>query len=835
MVALPGTDFDFSNWEYDPALDDPVLFGSFDTVSPFNPHLPKLQPNLSQSFIPQGFGLPYEDVPPNVATATQPQHAGIVSQYAPEAFSSIDPLLLGQVSQEPRHTHVIDPTLHATPGLTAVPGATGATPMVPPMQGAQIPYMYPDPSAMQPPTPYFHGYRDCTQDLQDFDRNFDPWAMKPPTPTNVLPLPVPKSNKRAHSNSDSESDVPVSKRARAVQQVQIDSDSDSGKVTKPAYVRKHGADRRKSRDSGTSSSGSSSLGQPGRQTVARIGQKPQKCEDKPWVRVNTNTKGETTRTARINGEANELRKYKSKPLPHGNWESRKYTFEYTSHGGLDEFRVKKNSPRQIMEYIMEYPSDDLTLWLQVSPADMARRYGSPGHSKCLFRDCPKHVYGDSGTIDVGHYRIAFDEKFKTYGNKVVDPFDCTGYVHLYCLERFCDFASICQSANVRVDTRVDLPREASQAKWTMSGRPETELAQYFLKACRQDKLRQTDDFKNYPVHQSSSMPKPFEHTLAYALADINVQNRTRSQMRQFLARKLTPNVFMINKGDMEVAMTQKKIKRTKSYKKASRAGRAAAFDFDAHYDEYDPVINIRIAEYMVLKAELEAEDTGGRAPKKSKAKAAPARKRKRAARNDSSSESSDSEPDFHGDSSSDMDEPTASGKRTRTSPRKQARIDYGTNDATMPYPYDMSATAPQPYSYQPYAPPPTQPAQPFITQGYTPARRFTLTQLLSPSGNSLDLRNYPVPPTDDPEPQVTEPPATDGPAVSVEQFISMLDQYIARRKSSTLSIGPRGRSPRKANFNVQPVSESKVFDTEAPPNQLASPRRSSRLASRSFG
>jgi hypothetical protein len=836
MVALPGDEFNFDNLDIENAFDDQTLFFLDNPVGTGEPAMLNFQPNLMQSFL-QDFGLSSEQVPSDSATGIQTQHRETSSNPALNASSFIDPVLL---AQEPQHMQTIDLTLDATPGLTAVPGANGFTPMAPFVYGSQMPPMYPDPSAMQPPAPYFvpANYQGYQGYQQHYPGPFVPYAAQPMAQTNGLPAPL--LNKRSHPDSDSESDVPVNKRARAVQQAQndsdSDSDSDSNKVTKPTRARKHGGGRTKSGDTGVSSSSSSSLDLATRQSISLIGQKPEKCEDKPWVRVNSNTKGETSRTARINGEAKKARKYKSKPLPHGNWESRKYTFEYSSHSGLDEFRVKKMSPRQIMEYIMEYPSDDLTIWLQVSPADMARRYGSPGHSKCLFRDCPKHVYGDSGTIDVGHYRIAFDEKFSTYGNKVVDPFDCTGYVHLYCLERFCDFASICQSANVKVDTRVDLPREATQAKWTMSGRPETDLAQYFIKACRQDKLRQTDNFKDYPEHVSSSTPKNFEHTLAHALADINVQNRTRSQMRQFLARKLTPNVFMINKGDMEIAMTQKKIKKTKAYRKATRNKRAAEFDFEAHYDEYDPVINARIADFMLLKAELDEEDANGR-PKRSKAKAkgAPARKRKRGYRNDSSDESSDSEPELHEDSASDIDEPVAYGKRThtRTSPRKQARIDYATDEApasTIEYNgqlYARPAPAPAP-TFTPRNRLPSLPPLPSELDYAPPTPRNTsLIGRLSPGGNTLDLTNWPRPPM-----AAKEPPVT---SEEVDALIKNYQHRLERRKSSTLSVGPMGRSPRKASFNVQPVSQHKVFDTNAPPNQLASPRRSRRLASRSSG
>jgi hypothetical protein len=617
MVALPDDEFDFSEFDptdfafdglfesiYDSAVENMDIF-----TNSFNANNPQLPSNTD-------FNQPY-----------------IQNSSVKGDLQQVQPLLSDPTFGDSGVINSEFLVQQPTPGLAAVPGTTDFIPM----QAIQYPqpFMYPEPTATYQQQPYFfpQGYQHPSFQYPTYI------PIEQPATQHLLqdfPSAASKPSKRARSGSVSDDNMPNNKRRRVTQPPKDESEHESEhesntiKVIGPTCARKSERARRESRDSDFSSS--SSLGKPSRPAVPQVGQKPEKCGGKPWIRVNHNTKGETTRTARINGEANELRKYKSKPLPHGDWESHKYRFEYSSHSGLDEFKAKKMKPRQIMEYITQYPSDDLRLWIQVAPADVARRYASPGHSKCLFEGCPKHIYGDSGTIDVGHYRVAFDEKYKTYGNKVVDPFDCTGFVHLYCLERFCDFEAICKVADVQVDTRVDLPREVGQAKWTMSGRPETELAQYFIKACKKDKLRLTDAFKQYPIHTSSSAPKPFDCTLVNALADVNIQSRTRSQMRQFVNRNLTPNVLMINKGDMEVAMTQKKIKASKMYKRATRSGRATAttFNYAAFYDEYDPVINARIAEYSALKAKLDAEDAAGILPKKTKAKpmARPTNKRK---------------------------------------------------------------------------------------------------------------------------------------------------------------------------------------------------------------
>lgn len=749
------------------------------------------------------------------------------------ALNTIDPALLPQ----PPVPQSVEPAFQATPGLTAIPGATGSMSYMPtqavqdyvPVPATHAQQMYPDPSAtMYPQTPYFHppGYQAYVP------RYLMQQAI---TPAQALVhAPPQKPSKRARNDSDSESDGrPASKRRRAAHQMphHSESDSDSARVTR-AHVRKTER-RRESRESGVSSS--SSVGKPKAIAVPHVGEKPQKCDDKPWVRVNTNTRGETTRTARINGEANELRKYKSKPLPNGDsWESGKYKFEYVEHSNMHEFKQKRMSPRQIFQYVMDYPSDDLKLWIQVSPADSARRYGSPAHSKCLFDQCPKHVYGESGTIEVGHYQVAFDEKFKSYGNKVVDPFDVVGYVHLYCLERFCDFATICSYADIEVDTRVDLPREPRQAKWTMSGRPEAVPAQSFLRACKKGNVRHDDKFKNYPIHHSSKTPKAYKHTVTAAMVDINVQHRTASQIKQFIERKLTTSTLLISRGDLDLAMTQKKIKRSKVYKKTVRDGRASSFDFTAHYDEYDPIINERIAYYMSLNEQFKAGTAVGKKGKRPRTKATTTSNKRKAIALDSD----DEEDEYPSDVPSDIEELEVSRATVRastcSSPRKKARVDYSQYEQPSPcYPNGTQSQQHQYYGQQ-------QP-QPHnvIPHGYVPATHTTntttyappaaTTSTAPPSARTNSLSH--LFPTEQPYGNIEDYPLPDGliggqkAELTNEEWLRALLQ----RRQSSVASAPR--TARKASFNTQPVSDQKVFDKDDPPRMVQQGRRRSvRLA-----
>jgi hypothetical protein len=831
VVALPGEEFNFPDFDptYFDGPNDPFLGNfEFNEVGPTGTSVDWFDPNALQfhgtgnQFAPDCAGINWQ----------QPQ-AGPALRFGD---SVIDPQLLG---------------LQATPGLTAVPGADDFMP-VPRQQ--HLTYSAPQVLYQQQPYhPQYDQYGDL--DLQGNQHSISTTrGAQYPDPQDLgyryqLPIKqsfastqsnvpsVPASNKRSQPDSDSEDDRPVSKRHRIPVQPrnnesESEDESDDSKVTKYTLARKIGrvrkssvSGRRASRVSAVSSS--SSLGKPIEPIMPKVGQKPEKHRNKTWIRVNNNTKGETTRTARINEEAKIHLGYKKQPLPHGDWSSRRFSYEYYCNSNwkrdderenyIDEFKDKKMSPRQIMEYIIDYPSEDLRLWIQVSPADNARRYGSEKHSKCLFEDCPKHVYGDNGTIDVGHYRVAFDEKFKQHGNKVVDPYDAVGFVHLDCLERFCDFEKICRVADVQVDTRDNLPRELDRAKWTMAGRIETHQAHHFVKACRKNMLRETENFAQYPRH-SSSAAKDMSHSLVRVLNDLHLSIRTRSQMNQFCSRTLTPNAVMIHRGDMDIAMTQKKIKKSKAYKKAVRHKRATAatYDFAAHYDAYNPLINQRIAACHALKAKYDAEDATSRKRRtRTTQSAKPSRPAPRRRSND---DDTDSDSDSDSDSDADIKSPGPSTHAsTRHSPRNPQRINYAADEA------------PQ---YQP--------------DGYAPARNASFSTL------------FPA----------TTPTATQFSAGDV----AALDLLLQRRKSSTLSRGPVGsprhsvsgaggalvsparRSPREslfagimkkkrtASFAEQPVSGSRVFGRMDPPRKVVEyvedkegdmeVRRSGRLASR---
>ncbi|KAE8841025.1 hypothetical protein PTNB73_05405 [Pyrenophora teres f. teres] len=716
------------------------------------------------------------------------------------------------------NTATLAPFLGVTPGFTAVPQGTDSSQLQLP---AQPTHVYPDPYVGQYPTgPYY-------QQPQIYN-GYVPMQIEQPVASGSYiqswrQTPVPTVPKRKRSGSVSDDEPPLVKRTRLVEQ----------KYTPPAT-----SSRRPS---------TSSITKPVKTAVIKPGQKPKKVEEKSWVRINTSTRGETTRTARINQYTEEGDKYKMMDLPHGDWKSTNYKFEYTQIGHMHEFKKRTMSARQIHEYITQYPGD-LRIWIQPVASDSARRYNSATQNHCRFEKCPMRKYTGKGTTEVGNYRVAFDEKHMVYGQGVADPYDCVGYAHLYCMERFLDFAYICQVANVKVDERVSLaaePKGVFAAAFGHKHYNEVAVATTFIKACENRRLNETRDFKDYPVHEhyAHGGPKPHERTLVYALYEMNIEHRAPSQMKQFVCqRTIRPGSFTIHRGDIEVKLVDKKIEQLDAFKDWVREGGAKKdFDYSAYYDYFHPEINIRIREMQARRDEMEA----GAAGRGKKRRAAPImedehpvpatkcvkRSYTHVVVDDSDSSEDEAPPPrkrYQDDYSSSSEEedgyeeigaPTQPQHQygTRSSPRQVQRINYTEH-------HDIPT--------QPSPPPPANyhPAQPITyTQQPHDARRVSLSGLF-PTSDDIDWDNIDL--SNLPEPLDNVPSLTQ----------SQIDALLQRRKSSTLSVGPRAwRKPRTASFNEQPVSSSMKFRRNDPPSQVKSAagmrreaamqtRRSSRLA-----
>jgi hypothetical protein len=180
-------------------------------------------------------------------------------------------------------------------------------------------------------------------------------------------------------------------------------------------------------------------------------------------------------------------------------------FQYNHAGQLNPSSTF--TPQQIIDFIVHHPlntyhgkSSGLTIWIQVAPADSSKRSGDDKSDKCRFECCPD----PQRTIRKGDFRIAFDEQYSQRIN--TDPFHNAGYVHLYCIEKFIDFPSICQNYNVQPDTR-RLAEGKNKMAITRDHASMQELCLHFIQTAQS-----WDKFGN-----GIRPTEYYEHTLCYKL------------------------------------------------------------------------------------------------------------------------------------------------------------------------------------------------------------------------------------------------------------------------------------------------------------------------------
>ncbi|KAH6644707.1 hypothetical protein C7974DRAFT_26531 [Boeremia exigua] len=682
----------------------------------------------------------------------------------------------------------LDPTLdfYNTMGLTAIPGNNTFIED----ENSQ--------AALQPyeQTDYIPGDNSSCNNTSVQFATYPPEELQVATTNSVfsaepIPSPVGKPDTQYETDSGSDDEYRNTK----------------VKTTKATKASKRAT--QKKRDSVSSASTSATPAEPAKYLP---GEKPKKVDTKPWIRTNANTEGDT-RTSKINNWKN---KYGYKPLPLGTWSFGKHTFTYTQYENVDFLTEAPMSTRKISDYIFKYPSDDdkrLILWIQKMPADQGRRYGSKQHSKCAFRDCPMQRYVE-GTISTGEYRVAFDEKHHTYGDRV-DPYDCTAYAHLYCMEQFLDFERVCQEADVRIDTRLDMPLEPNgRAAFSMVDVPARHEIGRFLKAASQGKLRQSQHWYNYPLHADYKRDeqKPHECTLTYLAHCMYEAHQDDSHKRQAALRRVTVSQRRVHLGDLEMSVADKRIM-LDVYGGKKKARNAKLED---HYDE-------RIL-YHITRAEQEAKAfLEGKRRKKTSAKKSKKRKI------------------GEGDDTDEEEEFTCStqSRGTRTTRQKKQRVNYAESPVMQQY---AQASYAQPRPVQPASTleQQVQHLQTHVATNFSPPPKPAPTQPPIDPMLALDFpfSPYTVPAT--PKFDISDFPTCedDLPSDNLEKVLAL-----ERRQSFAAELGPTSilkspayaRTPRsvtfarRVGFEAQPVSASKVYRVDDPPTYMSG-RRSARLA-----
>jgi hypothetical protein len=686
----------------------------------------------------------------------------------------------------------------ASLGLTALPGASDFAQYQPVEH--QTRFCYPDPTTLiQPTHPYY------TQPVPLEHMGLTSIQLGSHLPQGGLcdfgleqmPYDFADSSQVPHRSPSSKAGDRYSRNEYS------DSDSDDSQSTTSSSS---GYSR-----AASNFSDSSALKQPVKeQPEYRKGETPKKDSSKPWVRVNKTTRGESTRTSKVNNWENT---YKYKPLPVGDWQTEKHRFEYQRDNGVDFLKKIPMSTRQIQDYIRAYPADGdkhLIMWIQKTPADSGRRAGSPQHFKCLFRDCPVQQWGD-GTIMTGEFRVAFDEKHGKYRNEV-DPFDCVAYAHLYCMERFLDLDKVCRFGDVRVDVRSSMPKEPKgKAAFSFSGHPALPILERFVKLASRNMLRGSSNFARYPVHDDYKRGerKPHANLLVCQLHQTVLRHLPDSQREQFARRAISTGQREIHLGDLEIAMTVKKIQSLVGRK----AWEAKGFQYERYYDKCDPTINIRIAQRMKECAAIikDADERGlARGKKQKKRKAI---------------ELSDDEDER-------PQQQDCAARPSCSNQRKKKRHGYSEVQDFAQHRIDLIQD--DDFSYQPRT----------FTQHHqlrkSPVTPKSSCSDLFPRNGTLDIADFPV--------------AQD--LISEDDFEKLMTFNNSLERRTSVSLGPGSgimkspafrrttRPTRQACFNLQPVSSSTEYFLNDPPSRVAaSPRtmfgqnnlferRSARLAAR---
>ena len=206
-------------------------------------------------------------------------------------------------------------------------------------------------------------------------------------------------------------------------------------------------------------------------------------------------------------------------------------FRYNQYGELDPAQLY--TPEEIMKYLFNHPlqsgqdrrSSPLRILVQRNPPSARHRYPTIFSNRCRFHECPYP------TINQGHLRVGFSESSITGTNH--DPYILAAYVHLWCLERFCDLPRIISQLNFSADKRT-LPFEPKQrngmrlALTHEKGKIitfEEHILNNFIQTCRDGTLD-----PNYPRYDQPN--RPHEGTLTHQLSVEKLKREPKSVARQ---------------------------------------------------------------------------------------------------------------------------------------------------------------------------------------------------------------------------------------------------------------------------------------------------------------
>ncbi|KAJ9632114.1 hypothetical protein H2203_000515 [Taxawa tesnikishii (nom. ined.)] len=267
--------------------------------------------------------------------------------------------------------------------------------------------------------------------------------------------------------------------------------------------------------------------------------------------------GGTTRGAKIR-DYDPSQTYGILPEQDRDWRSRNYSFTYHANGALSE---PSYTVAELMEFLLDRPAGSkLTLWVQKAPADAAKRHftsvpyigsGREPGAVCLCASCPLRSLKDS-SIRVGSFRVAIDEYTDAYPHVKLDPFQVSGYLHLYCMERFFNLPELVERGiDIRPDARPFPEEPTGQFAGTLADRPEFSVAKSFLSHCAAGTL--ASFAPQYPTRDEfAGLFGAHRFTLTYLLNASLERNRKESEKKQLRNRNLSGGQAHVHLGDLEV-------------------------------------------------------------------------------------------------------------------------------------------------------------------------------------------------------------------------------------------------------------------------------------------
>ncbi|KAL9136870.1 MAG: hypothetical protein Q9175_001919 [Cornicularia normoerica] len=216
-------------------------------------------------------------------------------------------------------------------------------------------------------------------------------------------------------------------------------------------------------------------------------------------------------------------------------------FEYTKDG---ELASRLFSAEEINRFLFNHPlhaghhrlkESSLRLRVHKTPASSAKRF--PNGLFCRFDHCQMR------TINQGQLLVVVDELSVQYPDH--DPYLNAAYVHLWCIERYCNFREVCSRLNVSAKGRDCDYEEGRKNKFCLS-LEEERVVEDFVEACCVNVRRGINEnpwvanLGRCPDQQKNGCPHyvqpslPYRGTLCHQLAVTKLHHggRGRINLRQ---------------------------------------------------------------------------------------------------------------------------------------------------------------------------------------------------------------------------------------------------------------------------------------------------------------